>query len=1807
MRRAILLLLLSASSASLIAQTVRQAVGVNGGPSVSFPATVAGNLNVVVAAPGRLTTLSKMHVIDSMGQTYTQDGPCATPDGNGYVCVWYVCSGVGGVTSATVSGTDGIASVEFLEGTGIVSSSCAGASTVAAGTTAPSQISLTPDQPNELAVVAFACNGSPQTVNGNVSFAKHLNYGDDPLAVALTTSTTTLTAETDSGSSVCTGTGTKAGWDAVFAAFRTQPINSCPASAAVPSIAGCDYSSNLGSEPLGSVSSAQAVNLDVAAGTTVGSIAVLTEGVVNGDFSNSQGSTCTAATYSTNTACIVNLTFSPQAPGLRSGAIVFFSGPGDSGAILASIPIFGIGRAPQIAYGPGGTQSTVGSGLTSPVSIAVDGAGNVLIADSAANSIDKVTPAGASSAIGAGFVKPVGVAIDGAGNEYVADAGAPGVYVIPISGTQTKVGSGYTTPSGVAVDGSGNLYVSDSGAKTVFKITPSGIQSRIGSAWNQPAGLTVDADGNVYVADTGLAAVYKITPSGAQTTVGSGFSRPEAVTVDAAGNVYVIDGGTGFLYGVSPAGTVSPVAEGFESPSGVATDDLGNLYIADTGHAQVVKMDRSDLPSLGFATTSVGATSSDSPQTVGVEDIGNQSLTISALSYPLDFPEASGDFNACSGTMTLTPAEECDLPIDFTPQSATSFSESVTLTDNALNVSGAIQSISVSGTGTPGLTTQTISFTPIPTPVTFGVSPITLSATGGGSGNPVVFSVLSGPGSISVNTLTVTGAGTIVVAANQAGNSTYAAAAQVTQTVVVSQASQAIRFTAIPTPVTYGVSPISLSATGGGSGNSVLFSVVSGPASVSGSTLTVTGAGTIVVAANQAGNTNYAAAPQITQSVVVNPAPQTIDFTPLTSPVTYGSTSQSPLVFTLVQKCHPTSNTSNTCTFAKNVTAGDLVIGGAVIDNTIQSTGVHDGAGHAFTLSPNSPCSGGSVTTHAWVFYLLSSPGGTNTNTVVFTDNDGTNPGDYVDELWGYEFSVSGGTAAFDTDTNGCGSSGSSVNPVATLQLAGSNELAYFLGYLVGGKSAGVGSPWTLGTKGTAGGLDGYDTNASTSITTAVTPANDGWGIVMSMAIKGIPIGSIPLSATGGSSGNPVVFSIVSGPGSITNNQLYVAGAGTIVIAANQAGNANYAAAPQVTQSVVVNQATQTITFTPLASPITYPASPVTLTATGGASGNPVVFSVVSGPGTVSGSTLTVTGTGTIVVAANQAGNANFLAAPQVTQSIVVNQSSLLSQTITFTAIPSPVTFGVSPISLSATGGGSGNPVVFSVLSGPGTVSGNTLTITGAGTVVVAANQAGNATYSAAAQVTQSVVVSQAAQSITFTPPASPVTYPASPIALTATGGASGNPVVFSVVSGPGTVSGSTLTITGTGTIVVAANQAGNANYLAATQVTQSVVVNSGSLISQTITFTAISSPVTYGVSPIALSATGGASGNPVVFSVVSGPGSVSGNMLTITGAGTVVVAANQAGNATYASAPQVTQSVVVNKAAQTITFTPPTSPVTYPANPITLSATGGASGNAIVFSVVSGPGTVSGTTLTITGTGTIVVAANQAGNANYLAATQVTQSVVVNLASGGPGFTLVQKCHAASNTSNVCTFANPVAAGDLVIGGAVIDNTVAATGVKDGAGHVFTLSPNSPCTGGSVTSHAWVFYLLSSPGGSNTVVFSDSPNDNVDEIWAYEFSVSGGTAAFDTDTNGCAFTSSSTNPKSTLTLSGSNELAYFDSYVAGQATGVGSPWTVGTATSLGNVDGYDPSASSSITTSITPSGQGWGIVMAMALKIVPP
>jgi hypothetical protein len=164
--------------------------------------------------------------------------------------------------------------------------------------------------------------------------------------------------------------------------------------------------------------------------------------------------------------------------------------------------------------------------------------------------------------------------------------------------------------------------------------------------------------------------------------------------------------------------------------------------------------------------------------------------------------------------------------------------------------------------------------------------------------------------------------------------------------------------------------------------------------------------------------------------------------------------------------------------------------------------------------------------------------------------------------------------------------------------------------------------------------------------------------------------------------------------------------------------------------------------------------------------------------------------------------------------------------------------------------------------------------------------------------------------------------------------------------------------------------------------------------VKQTLVFDAPKSPVVYGVKPIKLTATA-SSHLKVTFSVVSGRAKVSGDELTIDGAGTVEVEAEQHGSESYDAAAPVTHKIVVDKAAQKIDFKAPPATVTLPARPIALSATS-SSRLAVEFIVVSGLAKVHGDTLTLTGTGSVVVAAKQAGNANFKPAPEVTHTIVV-------------------------------------------------------------------------------------------------------------------------------------------------------------------------------------------------------------------
>ena len=211
----------------------------------------------------------------------------------------------------------------------------------------------------------------------------------------------------------------------------------------------------------------------------------------------------------------------------------------------------------------------------------------------------------------------------------------------------------------------------------------------------------------------------------------------------------------------------------------------------------------------------------------------------------------------------------------------------------------------------------------------------------------------------------------------------------------------------------------------------------------------------------------------------------------------------------------------------------------------------------------------------------------------------------------------------------------------------------------------------------------------------------------------------------------------MSGPASLNGNIVSLNGnTGTVTITANQAGNADFDPAPSISQSFTVTLADNTIIFPAIADQ-QLPATSISLAATA-SSGLNVSYSVVSGPATINGNVVSLSGdTGIVTIAATQAGNNQYVAADTVEQSFTV---SAQSNVITFPAIGDQFA-NAGPITLNATAS-SGLPISYIVISGPASVFNNTLSLSGdSGTVIIRAIQSGNANTAAATPVEQSFSV----------------------------------------------------------------------------------------------------------------------------------------------------------------------------------------------------------------------------------------------------------------------------------------------------------------------------------------------------------------------------------------------------------------------------------------------------------------------------------
>ncbi|HEX4232631.1 MAG TPA: SMP-30/gluconolactonase/LRE family protein [Bryobacteraceae bacterium] len=254
-----------------------------------------------------------------------------------------------------------------------------------------------------------------------------------------------------------------------------------------------------------------------------------------------------------------------------------------------------------------GSQATTAE-LAYPTDVAVDGSGNVYIADSQNSVIRKVSTAGVIGTVAgngtAGYAGdsgsatlgelnfPSGIAVTSSGTLYIADSGNSRVRQVTSSGTISTVagngayaGSGnaaLVNPAGVALDSAGNLYIADEGTNTIRKLSPAGTISTIGGTavygysgdgaaataakFAYPAGIAVDTSGNVYVVDSYNSRVRKIATNGLVTTV--------------AGNG---------RQGYSGNGSAATSAE-LNFPQGIAVDSAGNLFIADTNNSCIRKV-----------------------------------------------------------------------------------------------------------------------------------------------------------------------------------------------------------------------------------------------------------------------------------------------------------------------------------------------------------------------------------------------------------------------------------------------------------------------------------------------------------------------------------------------------------------------------------------------------------------------------------------------------------------------------------------------------------------------------------------------------------------------------------------------------------------------------------------------------------------------------------------------------------------------------------------------------------------------------------------------------------------------------------------------------------------------------------------------------------------------------------------------------------------------------------------------------------------------------------------------------------------
>ncbi|WP_264915043.1 beta strand repeat-containing protein, partial [Shewanella xiamenensis] len=689
--------------------------------------------------------------------------------------------------------------------------------------------------------------------------------------------------------------------------------------------------------------------------------------------------------------------------------------------------------------------------------------------------------------------------------------------------------------------------------------------------------------------------------------------------------------------------------------------------------------------------------------------------------------------------------------------------------------------------------------------------------------------------------------------------------------------------------------------------------------------------------------------------------------------------------------------------------------------------------------------------------------------------------------------------------------------------------------------SATSGSSVTVTVSGITGnGTIKLNLNGATNISDAagnVGPAAYTSGSAHTVAIPTVPdaptIGtatagdgqvSVAFSAPGNNGGSAITgYTVTSNPGGFTNtgasSPILITGLtnGTAytftVTATNGIGTGTASAA----SNSVTPKADQTITF---AQPSNYNFGTTPNLSATSDSGLTVTFSSsTTGVCTVSGVALTFVSAGTCTIDADQAGNSATNAATTVTQSFTVNAVVPDAPTIgTATAGDAEAT--VTFTAPASTGGASilagGYTVTASPGGATGTGSGSPVTVTGLTNgvsytfTVTATNSAGTGAASAASNS----ITPASPQTITFNNPGAQ-TFGTTPT-LTASSSAGGGYVVTFTSSTPGvcTVSGTTLTFVTAGTCTINANQAGDAAYLAASQVSQSFVVN----------------PIVP-TAPTSVVATAGDTQASVAFVPPANNGgsnvlgyvvSVTPNdVLPVSGTNSPIVVSGLTNGVTYTFTVEAENAVgfgpassasnpITPKAIQTITFLNP-GDQNFGTSP-TLTATTDATGGLIPTFTSSTPAVCTITSdgvLTFVATGMCTINADQMGNASYLAATQVSRSFSVNAVV--PSAPTIGTATAGNAQATVSFSAPAFTGGDAITGYSLVStpggitasgtsSPITIMGLTNGTSYSFTVAAiNSAGTGSASTASNAV-----KPNGAPVISSTALTSANQDAVYSY-------------------------------------------------------------------------------------------------------